>query len=369
MTACQRKGEPAILLLSRLPIYRIRIRSGVMFARLEPRRHAGGRPDVDPASGASGALVVAVRLNGGGCMLRMSVAAAATVRELCRAVAQALGPVAEDVALSWNCARLAANDGRALRQVGMVDGSVVEGAFGMRGGMQGAAESAGASRGRNEQVRQWISKVQSIQSLVEQAMTSIPGPIASGAAAAMESSGRAASALRGPEMQVISGGGAGVCEGQGLGVVGSVGVGDSLSRGKWLQAGRCLHSPLRNFKTKREGGRDRRRGGTDGVHGSRHGSNGWVGAMAGGGARGACGRVLCGSTLQSDGRDAWPRWQSIRGKAFRSRGYITWVETRNRVERWHALRRAAAGIRPMPPIRIGPDTAVAFSQLRYIGNP
>ena len=208
------RGEPAPFLLSRLPIDTVRIRSGAIFARLESRRHAGGRPDVDPASGASGALVVAVRLNGGGCMLRMSVAAAATVRELCGAVARALGPVAEDVALSWNCARLAANDGRALRQVGMVDGSVVEGAFGMRGGMQGAAESAGARRRTNDQVRECIAKAQSMnakmesmKTLVEQTMLclSVPGPIASGAAAAMESSGRAASALRGPETQVTLG--------------------------------------------------------------------------------------------------------------------------------------------------------------------
>ena len=179
----------------------------VILARFEPRRYAGSRLDLgmDPDSGASSVLDVAVRVHGGG-LLQMRAAAADTVRDLCRAVADALQPVATDVLLSWNCARMSSHDGRRLQQVGMVDRSVIECALGMCGGMQGAVESepAGARRGTNEQVRLCLSKAQSMNSkmqrmkaLAEQTMLSldVPRPIVSDAAAAMASSGRAASAL------------------------------------------------------------------------------------------------------------------------------------------------------------------------------
>ena len=179
----------------------------MIFARFKPCRHGDGGLDLDPACGGSSALHVAVRLNGG-CLLQIKAAGA--VRELYCTVANALRTVVMDMILSFNCSRLSSNDIRELRLVGMGDGSVIECAFGMRGGMQGAAETGSAviRRGANEQVRQCLYKVQNMNSklqnmkpLLDQAMLSIPRPIASDAGA-VESSWLAAAALQDQETKV-----------------------------------------------------------------------------------------------------------------------------------------------------------------------
>ena len=187
----------------------------VMLARLQPRRHANGLLNSGRASGASSTLFVAVRVHGAG-WLHMRAAAGDSVGALCRAVADALRPVAADVTLSWNCSGLSSHDGRGLRQVGLVDGSVIECALGLRGGMQGADESepAGGRRRTQEQIRQCLAKAQSMslkmqhmKALAEQTMLSldVPRPIASDAAAEMASSGRTTAALPGPAMKVTRG--------------------------------------------------------------------------------------------------------------------------------------------------------------------
>jgi hypothetical protein len=178
----------------------------VILVRCEPRRsllHAGGVYGglvPDPALGASSTVLIALRLNES-CTVQTRVGAAQKIQDLYSTVTDALQLVAMDVILSWNCSLLSSNDGRGLLQIGIVDGSVIECALAMRGGMHGTAASAPARRRTNEQIRQCMSKVESLKKLVDQAMSSIPKPIASGAAL-IESNGRTESSLQGTETKV-----------------------------------------------------------------------------------------------------------------------------------------------------------------------
>jgi hypothetical protein len=186
----------------------------VILPRCEPCRsllHAGGVDcclDSDPAFGpagfgASSTVLISLRLNGG-CTIQIRAGAAQKIENFYRTVTDKLRSVAMDAILAWNCSLLSSNDGRGLRQIGIVDGSVIECALTMRGGMQGTAALAPAKRGANKQIRQCISKVESLKTLVDQAMSSIPKLIASGSAL-MESNGRAESSLRGTKTKVTLG--------------------------------------------------------------------------------------------------------------------------------------------------------------------
>ena len=155
--------------------------------------------DSDSAAGTIGALLVIVRLSAG-CFLQMPVAAGQRVRELHQAVAYALRPVATDVILSLNRSLLSPNDGRGLQEVAIVNGSVIECAVALRGGMQATAEPAAARRRANEQVRQCIAKVQGMQTLVERTILGIQKPMANDAAI----SGRVESQLRGRSSTKVS---------------------------------------------------------------------------------------------------------------------------------------------------------------------
>ena len=172
-----------------------RLRVIRVLARCRSRRDLGldGGLDSDSAraAGTLGALLVIVRLSAG-CFLEIRLAAGQRIRELYRTVADALEPVATDFMLSLNRSLLSPNDGTGLRQAGIVYGSVVECSVPMRGGMQATAEAAAARHRANEQVRQCITKVQSMQTLVERVISGITQPMAKGA----ESKGRVESELR-----------------------------------------------------------------------------------------------------------------------------------------------------------------------------
>ena len=183
----------------------------VIFTRREPRRdlqHAGCLDsDSTAAFGTSRIVLITVRLNGG-CFLRISVAAAIKIRELYSTITSELSLIAKNAMLSWNCSLLSSSDDRGLLQVGIVDGSVIECALAMRGGMQpeGAAKTAAVRSRANGQVRKCISKVQSLKSLVDRTIFSIPQRIASDAAV-MESGRLTESvALHGTGTKVIVGG-------------------------------------------------------------------------------------------------------------------------------------------------------------------
>jgi hypothetical protein len=157
--------------------------------------------DLDPVFEFSGALLITVRLNFS-CFIKIGVAASQKIQELYRTVKDELGPIAMDAILSWNCSSLSPNDGRALRQVGILHGSVIECAVAIRGGMQRTAESTAVRSSLHEKVRQCKSKVDGLQTLVERIAFSIPQPSAS-EALAMESSGRVeTAALRGTGTKV-----------------------------------------------------------------------------------------------------------------------------------------------------------------------
>jgi hypothetical protein len=156
--------------------------------------------DLDPAFGGS-EFLIAVRLNAS-CFLQISVAAAQKIQELYRTVTDELGHFAVDAILSWNCSLLSPNDGRGLRHVGIHNGSVLECTMAIRGGMQGTAESTAVRNRAHAMVRQCKSKVDSLKTLVDRVVSSIPQPSA-GKAAAMESSVRVeVAALRGTGAKV-----------------------------------------------------------------------------------------------------------------------------------------------------------------------
>jgi hypothetical protein len=190
----------------------MRLRVIRVLARCRSRRDLGldGGLDSDSAAGTLGALLVIVRLSAG-CFLEIRLAAGQRIRELYRTVADALEPVATDFMLSLNRSLLSPNDGTRLRQAGIVYGSVVECSVPMRGGMQATAEAAAARHRANEQVRQCITKVQSMQTLVERVISGITQPMAKGA----ESKGRVESELRSRSSTEVSACGslwrAGIC--------------------------------------------------------------------------------------------------------------------------------------------------------------
>ena len=142
----------------------------------ESRRHVeqpGGlgrdsRPGLEAAPAAVGAWLVLVRLPHG-CLLQARVGADQRISELYRSVAVALGPAAARVVLSCNGSLLSPIGGGVLQQVGIGYGSVVECTWRTRGGM----ESDG--RGVRQQVRDCLSKVQSMKEMVERSRRTISG--------------------------------------------------------------------------------------------------------------------------------------------------------------------------------------------------
>jgi hypothetical protein len=186
----------------------------VLITRCEPCRdlqHTSslkldGYLDLDPFVGSSSTFLIAVRLNTS-CLIQINVATTQRIGELLRTITDKLRLACMDTILSWNSSLLASNDDRGLLQVGIVHGSVIECALAMRGGMQGTAESADGRRRTNEQVRQCISKVQSMKSFVDQAISNITQPIVS-ESAATESSGQVEAlsghAPRGTETKVCA---------------------------------------------------------------------------------------------------------------------------------------------------------------------